>query len=515
MLSLKKKLVSKLAKIRKTLLVLFLSSNLLLVSTGSAELNLATPSAEPVNQVTDSSTLTSPQPGEGANGLDILAVRDLPPSTRIDTTRTFFEDEIVVIFKEAITEEAQRQILLPHNMMVVRKSKRTKRMLLRVDPVQRDQVISTLKQDPNVEYAGLNYLGVFQGGEGMVGGAGGGGFGTGPGPSCSPNDVYFCNNSQWGLKDISAPAGWGLQRGSSSIVVAVLDTGIDWNHYDLKIALPTPNANGGRVVRGLDLTRALNFSNSSMDDVGHGTKVAGIIGAITNNGSAIAGVDWYAKLVSIKTGWYCATFPDKGCTSSYHIADGIEEAVNPSPITLQEFNYQTYYAPRANVINISAAAALDTPELRSAVSWALSQGVYIVASVDNSNQGFTNCFMRYPAAYPGVISVAGTDINHQHYTGCTGNVDGSKVWQRIQITAPGKDILTLLRQSGVGNVIGGTSFAAAFVSGVMSILVSCSATPYIDLIGGAWDYGFQGWDTSYGYGVVHLSGSLVRNQSCY
>ena len=120
--------------------------------------------------------------------------------------------------------------------------------------------------------------------------------------------------------------------------------------------------------------------------------------------------------------------------------------------------------------------------------------------------------MGFPAAYFGVISVAATQQTNGWWSGCTGNVKSGVTYQGIQVTAPGYDIYTLKMNNGVGYA-SGTSFASALVSGVASVLVSCTdpTTAVYDLLLGSDDYGSTGWDTTYGYGKVNLFKALDRH----
>jgi subtilisin family serine protease len=112
------------------------------------------------------------------------------------------------------------------------------------------------------------------------------------------------------------------------------------------------------------------------------------------------------------------------------------------------------------------------------------------------------------------MSVAATEMDYTWYSGCTGNVKGGTTYQGIQLVAPGRLIYTL-RMGGYVGYGNGTSMAAPIVSGVASILVTCTdpTTAEYDLLLGADDMGSRGWDSTYGYGKVNLLQSLQRH--CY
>jgi len=404
----------------------------------------------------------------------------IAPEPKIDPTGTFVEDELIVKFKEGFSEQGQKGILKALNVSVLREDSRLKAELLQVSPSQREKVLEALEKNPNVEYIEPNYVIKTQDGFG----GGGGGAISGP-EGCGPfypNDFYFCQGFQNYFHTLNLPAGWLGHKGSSSIAIAVLDSGVDYNHYDLGLA---PS---GRVVKGFD---HWNQDSDPIDDNGHGTAVAGVVGAKTNNVSGIAGVDWFARIVAIKVA------SSSGFSTPFVMAQGIYDAVELSA---------TY---NKVIINISASTPSNSQTLKNAITTAINNNnVYVVASVVNSPT--KNCFMQFPAAYSGVISVVA--LNGVTFaSGCTGNVKSGITYQKLQISAPGKDIFTLWKNGGIGyqpppssSAPGATSFAAAIVSGMASIVASCSNTVYTDVITGATDLGPAGWDSTYGYGFPNL-----------
>ena len=459
----KRNVFSKIKNVRKSTIALLLSTNLLIVSTGSAQLNIATDSANLERQATSSATFSptpiatptfTPTPTILPSVEDVLVPKNLPISTKVDPTGDFFEDELILAFKENTSDDIQRGILVEDKLIIKRDFKKAKVKLIQVDPAKRDQVLSKLTNNPNIKYAHLSYVGKAREGTGYYS----------PNPSCTPNDPFYCQGLQWQLKDeILAPWGWARSKGSSSIAVAVLDTGINWGLSDLGLSLPTPGGtSNGRVVRGIDVTQPDGFFNTSMDHDGHGTQVAGIIGALTNNNHVIAGVDWYAKLVAIKI-----MGPGGQMYNPAILAEGIMEAIDPSGLNHYP-DYRPYQPPKAKIINISAGLMHDVPEVKEAVDQALAAGVVIVAAAEN---GPRDCFMGFPAAYPGVISVGALANRETVYNTCIGYEKEGKVYQPIQIGAPGVNIWTLDLAGAFS--VSGTSFAAPFVSGVASVVASC------------------------------------------
>jgi thermitase len=228
-----------------------------------------------------------------------------------------------------------------------------------------------------------------------------------------PNDSYF--DKQWAFGEIPALS---TTADSPEVLIAILDTGIDQEHEDL----------AGKVVE------SVNFSSSptSSDLNGHGTHVAGIIAAVTDNGIGVAGVAPNARLLNVKVA------DDDGLVWSSTVAKAIIWAVDNG----------------AKVINMSLAIPTSSPALEEAIHYAWSRGVVLVAGAGNGIKSIP----MYPAYYSEVIAVAATDID--------GNLWAkSNYGDWVDAYAPGVDIYSTLP----GNEYGyqsGTSMATAYVSAV-------------------------------------------------
>jgi thermitase len=279
-----------------------------------------------------------------------------------------------------------------------------------------------------------------------------------------PDDTYYAT-SQKALQHLSAPAAWDISKSSSSITVAVLDTGATFNHTDLT----------GKYLAGYDF---INGDSDPTDDKGHGTMVAGIIAANTNNGTGIAGAACNGMLLPVKV------LDSTGYGSYSAIAKGIIYAADHG----------------ANVINMSLGGTSSSSTLKSAVDYAYNKGVVIVASAGNSNGA-----VEYPAAYDHVVAVAAIDNNDVKSSySCYGSA--------VDLTAPGNSI-TSTNYSGGYSSGSGTSFSAPFVSALAALIFSVNpgSTPaqVIDIMEkGAVDLGSSGWDNYYGYGRVDYYNSL-------
>ena len=234
-----------------------------------------------------------------------------------------------------------------------------------------------------------------------------------------PNDPRW--PSQWSPVKTNAPSAWGVTTGSATTVVAVVDTGVDAGHPDLR----------GALVAGRDI--AGNDADPS-DDQGHGTAVAGIIGARINNSVGVAGYCPACAVMPVKV-----TGPD-GSAANSNLAAGITWAADNG----------------ADVINVSLASPSYSDTIAAAVRYASSRNVVVVGGAGNSG----NATPYYPAAYPEAIAVAGTDSSDRLYSWST---FGS--W--VELAAPGCNESTV-RGGGFGEVCG-TSFAGPVVAGIAGL----------------------------------------------
>ncbi len=238
-------------------------------------------------------------------------------------------------------------------------------------------------------------------------------------PSFVPNDPLW--GDSWSLGKVKATEAWSVTTGAAETVVAVLDTGVDLGHPDLQ----------GAFVAGYD---TVNEDADPSDDHGHGTMVAGVIAARGNNGIGVAGACWRCSLMPVKV------ISASGHGSASDIAEGILWAT----------------AHGARVINMSFTLSAADASIAAAVEQARAQGVVLVAAAGNN--GTTD--VTYPAAFPGVVSVAGTDAADARYA-------WSSFGSWVQLAAPGCNMATA-PGGGYGDFCG-TSSASAFVSGLAGL----------------------------------------------
>jgi subtilisin family serine protease len=232
--------------------------------------------------------------------------------------------------------------------------------------------------------------------------------------------------------DIKATAGWEETTGSAGVVIAVIDTGVELTHPDLKNKV----VNSGRDF--------INNDFDASDDHGHGTMIAGIAAAETNNGEGVAGVSWNSKILPLKA------LDSQGNGAIDKIAEAIRYASDNG----------------AQVINLSLGTEQPSLTLRDACQYAFNKGVFLAAAAGNGAGGA----VHYPAAYDNyVFAVSATDYNDAPAA-------LASIGSEIDAAAPGIRILapypTDLTPAGyLPYAYGdGTSFAAPHAAGLAALI---------------------------------------------
>lgn len=292
-----------------------------------------------------------------------------------------------------------------------------------------------------------------------------------------PNDPYFAN--LWWMRndgtfsygeatprvdaDIDMTEAWEITRGDSSIVLAFLDTGCKLSHREFAGRLwhnpgeiPDNNRDddgNGYVddVHGWDF---VNSDNVPEDNLGHGTRVAGVAAANGNDGFGYVGVDWRCKLMVLKI-----TDAATSGTTIATVAEAIRYAADNG----------------ARVVNISIGDDTGSPLLKSAIDYARAAGVVVVAAAGNQNSSA----VRYPARYEGVIAVGGTDPDDERSVSFMSNSSiGSNYGQNLDVVAPGNYMYLLDHEHDTvyTTIAGGTSVAAPVVSGIATLLLAQDPT---------------------------------------
>ena len=236
----------------------------------------------------------------------------------------------------------------------------------------------------------------------------------------SPDDPHF--SFQRNMVKVQAPEAWDVTTGSPDITVAILDTGVDLDHPDLAT----------KIVNNRNFT-----TSPTVDDVhGHGTHVAGIAAAITNNGLGVAGLGYRATIMNVKV------LGDDGQGYWSGVAQGIIWAADNG----------------ADVINMSLGGSSGSSTVESAINYAWGKGVVVVAAAGNN--GGSAPF--YPAYYTNCVAVAST--NSLDELAATSNYGD---W--VDVAAPGVTIYSTVKDGGYG-YMSGTSMASPLVGGLAALV---------------------------------------------
>ncbi len=292
-----------------------------------------------------------------------------------------------------------------------------------------------------------------------------------------PNDPFYSvassSHGQWSLPRIGMPEAWDMETGSSDVVVAILDTGIDKDLPDF----------AGRIVSPYSALDQSTDWPSWQDNTGHGTAVAGVAVAQGNDAQGMAGVAWNVKIMPVKIAGY-------GDTYDYTLADGIYWAVDHG----------------ADVINISFAGDVVTEVEEAAVNYALAHDVIVVAAA--GNKAWKGIY--FPAALPGVIAVGATEESPTN-----SRASFSATGAELDLVAPGTDIWSHSVGAGAWAWWSGTSFSTPMVSGVCALLRSAdpdiTVAEVTDILSEtADDLGPAGWDQEFGWGIVDADEAVAR-----
>lgn len=264
----------------------------------------------------------------------------------------------------------------------------------------------------------------------------------------SNNSHTYSYLKNWGIynskkSDIDALRAWEIEEGNSKTIVAVIDTGIDFNHPDLSENQWHDPKN--RRIAGWNF---VNNRPNPKDDNGHGTHVAGIIGAALDLAMGVSGVVHYVSIMSLK--FYSSSLP-----GSINLKN-----------TVKAINYAIDHGAR--IINYSGGGPEFNEDEYLAIKRANQKGVLLVVAAGNERQDINKSVnFFYPASYhlPNIIAVSALDINN--------NPVPSSNWgdRKVDVAAPGENIYSTLPGGRFGYMTG-TSQATAFVTGIAALLLS-------------------------------------------
>jgi thermitase len=314
--------------------------------------------------------------------------------------------ELIVKFKNGVSSQSIQALHSKLGAQVAKKSKYGWQVV-KFKNASVESMMLKYKADPNVAYAEPNYY--FH-------------------ADWTPNDPYF-STQQWGPQKIQAPQAWDVTRGSSSVMIAIVDTGVQYDHPDLS----------GKVYAGYDF---VSNDWDPYDENGHGTHCAGIAAATTNNGVGIAGVAPNASILAVRV------LDANGSGTLDNVASGIDYAADAG----------------AQVISLSLGSTSGSTTLQNAVDYAWNHGSVVVAAAGNSSSSAPN----YPAYYSNAIAVASTTSSDT-----LSSFSNYGSW--VDVAAPGSSIFSTYPYDTYAT-LSGTSMATPHVAGEAALLAAQGRT---------------------------------------
>ena len=280
-----------------------------------------------------------------------------------------------------------------------------------------------------------------------------------------PNDEFY-KEYQWNLSQVFAEDAWPFSIGEESIPIAIIDSGIDPEHIDLT----------GKIIEGYN---AFEGNEDYHDEHGHGTHVAGIAGAITNNMDGIAGVSWNNPLLAVKV------LDHNAEGNSFSIAKGIIWAVDHG----------------AKVINLSLGDSHNSEIMHDAILYAYKNDVVLIAASGNDNVEEP----MYPAAYSEVLAVSAVTPHGE-------KAFFSNYGDYIDVTAPGEHIPSTFPGDQYV-IMSGTSMASPHVAGMAGLIRSINPEltneeVYQLIRETSEDLGDKGYDPYYGHGLINIKKAM-------
>ncbi len=366
-----------------------------------------------------------------------------------ESKKNYKPDELLVKFKPGAKGESRRYLHDKHGSKKIKEFSSLRLEHIKIGKgLTVEKAIAAYQRSPNVEYAEPNYIIKTN--------------------ATIPDDLHF--SSLWGLSntgqtggtagaDIQATAAWDVTTGDSSVIVAVIDSGVDYNHEDLAanawVNSQEIAGNGidddanGYVddVYGID---AINNDSDPMDNNGHGTHVSGTIGAVGNNGIGVAGVNWDVKILACKFLDASGSGYTSGAIECMTYIKALKDRGENIVASNNSWGCHNCYSQ----------------VLSDAIDAQRQSGILFVAAAGNADCDNDKPELAgYPASYDllNIISVAATDHNdNRAYFSCYGR-------RSVDVGAPGVDILSSIPGNGYASY-SGTSMASPHVAGLAALL---------------------------------------------
>ncbi len=390
-----------------------------------------------------------------------------------DNSAEYEETEIIVKYKPFITGQSVNEIEKENGLSVMGEIESDKGKIIRYKIPEEKEIDSMMEyygQLEQVEWVEPNYIYY---------------------PAEIPTDPYY-NYHQWNLVNSNLEAAWDVEKGSKAVTVAVLDTGVIPDHPDLRANL----LQGADFVGGERNYPVSSYNISDYDPTdetplvkggSHGTHVAGIIGAVTDNYKGIAGINWAVNILPVRV-------LKKSGGTSWDIAEGIYYVIDQN----------------AQVINLSLGGNSYSHLQEEAIKTAYKKGIITVAAAGNESST-----VYYPAALPEVIAVGAVakDNTLTYYSNrgpeidlvAPGGIHGNSIYSTWGYYDQGTTV------SSYGGMIG-TSMATPHVSGAAALLIAGGVNGPENirsrLTASARDLGQRGKDDLYGYGLLDVYGAL-------
>jgi subtilisin family serine protease len=350
--------------------------------------------------------------------------------------------QLIIGYAKITPADTRRSLRAQMQMELKSELKDINAEVVKVPNNRAKEIMDSLKRNPSITFAEYDYITSID---------------------YVPNDPNY--TSQVYLPYMKVNGAWDITKGSSNVLIAVLDTGVNQTNTDMK---------------GLNLTgyNVLDNTTNFADDHGHGTMVMSVIAAKTNNAFGIAGVAPDSKFLAVKV------MSSSGTGTYSSMIKGIEYAISQN----------------AKVISMSIGGRTASSALKLAVDNAISKGATIVAAAGNES----STSLSYPAAYDNVIGVGAVDINGS-------KMSFSNTGSGITIVAGGS--ARVATSTDYISSASGTSFATPYISGTIGLLYAVDPTMNASkaitiLAQTAKDLGSPGYDTSFGHGLVDIENSV-------